>query len=105
MNKELIDVKDIESLYVDISSMIYNTKNDIKNQMNHSIISLYWNIGKKLFDEILQGKKAEYGKNLIGELSSRLTAEYGKGFEKSAVFKMVKFYEEFSDFEKVMTLS
>lgn len=105
MNKELIDIKDIESLYTDISGMIYNTKNSIKSQMNNSIISLYWNIGKKLSDEILQGQKAEYGKNLIGELSLRLTAEYGKGFEKSAVFKMVKFYEEFSDFEKVITLS
>lgn len=100
-----MNIKDIESLYTDISDMIYNTKNDIKNQMNNSIISLYWNIGKKLSDEILQGQKAEYGKNLIGELSLRLTAEYGKGFEKSSVFKMVKFYEEFSDFEKVMTLS
>ena len=105
MSKELMNIKDIESLYTDISDMIYNTKNDIKNQMNNSIISLYWNIGKKLSDEILQGQKAEYGKNLIGELSLRLTAEYGKGFEKSSVFKMVKFYEEFSDFEKVMTLS
>lgn len=105
MNKELIAIKDFESLYTDISGMIYNTKNDIKSQMNNSIISLYWNIGKKLSDEILQGQKAEYGKNLIGELSLRLTAEYGKGFEKSSVFKMVKFYEEFSDFEKVMTLS
>lgn len=105
MNKELMDIKDFESLYTDISGMIYSTKNDIKSQMNNSIISLYWNIGKKLSDEILQGQKAEYGKNLIGELSLRLTAEYGKGFEKSAVFKMVKFYEEFSDFEKVMTLS
>lgn len=105
MSKELMDIKDIESLYTDISGMIYNTKNDIKSQMNNSIVSLYWNIGKKLSNEILQGQKAEYGKNLIGELSSRLTAEYGKGFEKSSVFKMVKFYEEFSDFEKVMTLS
>ena len=62
-------------------------------------------MGKKLSDEILQGQKPEYGKNFIGELSSRLTVEYGKGFEKSSVFKMVKFYEEFSDFEKVMILS
>ena len=35
-------------------------------------------------------------------MSERLTAEYGKGFEKSSVFKMVKFYQEY---EKVATLS
>ena len=53
----------------------------------------------------MQGKKAEYGKNIIGDLSERLTAEYGKGFEKSSVFKMVKFYQEFPEYEKVATLS
>ena len=31
-------------------------------RVNTSVISLYWNIGKKLSDEVLQGKKAEYGK-------------------------------------------
>ena len=55
--------------------------------------------------KVLQGKKAEYGKNIIGDLSERLTAEYGKGFEKSSVFKMVKFYQEFPKYEKVATLS
>lgn len=74
-------------------------------RVNTSVISLYWNIGKKLSEEVLQGKKAEYGKNIIGDLSERLTAEYGKGFEKSSVFKMVKFYQEFSEYEKVATLS
>lgn len=38
-------------------------------------------------------------------MSERLTAEYGKGFEKSSVFKMVKFYQEFPEYEKVATLS
>ena len=86
---------------------------DINNHWNKEYVykrrlspsSLYWNIGKKLSDEVLQGKKAEYGKNIIGDLSERLTAEYGKGFEKSSVFKMVKFYQEFPEYEKVATLS
>lgn len=105
MNSNLIELKDIDGLYADISNMICKTKNAVMKQMNNSVISLYWNIGKKLTDEVLQGQKAQYGKNIIGELSDRLTVEYGKGFEKSSVFKMVKFYQEFSDYEKVATLS
>lgn len=105
MNSNLIELKDIDGLYTDISNMICKTKNAVMKQMNNSVISLYWNIGKKLTDEVLQGQKAQYGKNIIGELSDRLTVEYGKGFEKSSVFKMVKFYQEFSDYEKVATLS
>ena len=50
-------------------------------------------------------KKGWIWENIIGDLSNRLTAEYGKGFEKSSVFKMVKFYQEFPEYEKVATLS
>ena len=85
--------------------MIYDAKNEVMLRVNTSVITLYWNIGKKLSEEVLQGKKPEYGKNIIGDLSKRLTAEYGKGFEKSSVFKMVKFYQEFPEYEKVSTLS
>lgn len=30
---------------------------------------------------------------------------FRRGFEKSSVFKMVKFYQEFKEYEKVATLS
>ena len=87
MSEKLINVADVESVFSDISTMIYTAKNEVMMRVNSSVISLYWNIGKKLYDEVLQGKKAEYGKNIIGDLSNRLTAEYGKGFEKSSVLK------------------
>lgn len=100
MSEELMNVADVESVFSDISTMIYTAKNEVMMRVNTSVISLYWNIGKKLSDEVLQGKKAEYGKNIIGDLSERLTAEYGKGFEKSSVFKMVKFTRNFRNMKK-----
>ncbi len=45
------------------------------------------------------------GNLYLQKTSNRLTAEYGKGFEKSSVFKIVKFYQEFPEYEKVATLS
>ena len=105
MADELMTSEEVERLYVDISTMIHSAKHEVRKQMNDSIISLYWNIGRKLSDNVLQGEKAAYGKNIVGELSERLTIEYGKGFEKSSVFKMIKFYQEFGDYGKVATLS
>ena len=105
MSEELRNTTDVDTIFADISTMIYDAKNEVMLRVNTSVITLYWNIGKKLSEEVLQGKKADYGKNIIGDLSERLTAEYGKGFEKSSVFKMVKFYQEFQEFEKVATLS
>lgn len=105
MPEELLNTTDVETIFSDISTMIYDAKNEVMLRVNTSVITLYWNIGKKLSEEVLQGKKPDYGKNIIGDLSERLTAEYGKGFEKSSVFKMVKFYQEFPEYEKVATLS
>ena len=95
MSEELMNVADVESVFSDISTMIYTAKNEVMMRVNTSVISLYWNIGKKLSDEVLQGKKAEYGKNIIGDLSERLTAEYGKGFV--ATIDMVSFCRTVTD--------
>lgn len=97
MPEELMNGTDVETIFSDISTMIYDAKNEVMMRVNTSVITLYWNIGKKLSEEVLQGKKADYGKNIIGDLSERLTSEYGKGFEKSSVFKMVKFYQAFAE--------
>ena len=44
------------------------------------------------------------GKKLL-EVSKRLEQEYGSGFDKTSISRMIKFYQEFPDFEKVATLS
>jgi hypothetical protein len=49
--------------------MIYDAKNDVKKKINRSVITLYWNIGKVLSEDVLDGMKPEYGKNSIGEIS------------------------------------
>ena len=42
---------------------------------------------------------------MIEKISQRLTQEYGSGFNKSSVFRMIQFYQEFPDVDKVATLS
>lgn len=69
------------------------------------MLSLYWNIGRCLVIDILAREKAEYGKEIINEISTHLVNEYGKGFNRASVFRMIQFYQEYSDYEKVATLS
>ena len=66
---------------------------------------LYWNIGKNITESVLNNKKAEYGKSVIKELSKRLVINYGRGFSVANIFRMLKFYEYFCDYEKFSTLS
>ena len=60
---------------------------------------------KRLSVELTGNNKPEYGKKVVTEVSKRLEQEYGSGFDKTSISRMIKFYQEFPDFEKVATLS
>lgn len=93
-----------EKVYSDISSIIVSTKETVMRSINDSVIKMYWDIGRILYSDVLDGKNG-YGQDMVGQISERLTEEYGRGYDRSAVFRMIKFHQEFPDFEKVATLS
>jgi predicted nuclease of restriction endonuclease-like (RecB) superfamily len=66
---------------------------------------LYWHIGKRIRQDIIQSKRAEYGEEVIKSLAKELTAEYGKGFSRVAIIRMVQFYDNFPELEISSTLS
>lgn len=104
MKKEIIS-DNIDSIYDEINALIREKKTDVKKVVNDAIISLNWGIGKRLSEEFDGNNKPEYGKKVIEEVSRRLEQEYGSGFDKTSISRMIKFYQEFPDFEKVATLS
>ncbi len=94
-----------QKFYSDISGLIDKSKRSVQRAVNDAMVMLYWNIGKYLVCNVLEGNKAEYGQKVVEELARKLCLNYGKGFEKTALFRMIKFYREFPDAEKVATLS
>lgn len=105
MSTKIILPKNFDEIYGEINNLITDKKNVVKKAVNDTMLNLYWNIGQCLTEEILANEKAEYGKRLVAEISARLTSEYGKGFNRAALFRMIQFYQEFKDYEKVATLS
>ncbi len=73
--------------------------------VNAELVLLYWRIGKRIDDDILQNERAEYGKEIVSTLSAKLTAEFGKGFSKQNLLHCVRFVAAFPDAEIVSTLS
>lgn len=102
---EILNNKEIDNLYNKIAEKIETTKRNVALQINSEITMLYWNIGKEITEKILNYNKAEYGKSIISNLSKRLTIEYGRGYSKANIFRMIKIYECFSDFQIFSTLS
>ncbi|MBN1969652.1 MAG: hypothetical protein JXR48_12255 [Candidatus Delongbacteria bacterium] len=102
MNKIL----NINPLYKDLTDLIDNTKRQILVNINSNQVLLNWNIGKRIKSEILKDKRAEYGKQVVDALSKDLLNSHGKGYScRRNLFNMIKFYEEFKDYEIVQTLS
>jgi hypothetical protein len=60
---------------------------------------LFWNVGKRINEDILQNKRAEYGKRIVPTLLAQLETTYGKDFTLKNIRRMMKFAEEFPDLE------
>jgi predicted nuclease of restriction endonuclease-like (RecB) superfamily len=92
-------------LVADVRSMIEQTREGVARTVNAGMTLLYWRIGKRIQADILGNERAEYGKEILATLSQELTSEFGKGFSYSALTRMVRFAENFSEPSIVATLS
>jgi predicted nuclease of restriction endonuclease-like (RecB) superfamily len=89
----------------DIRQMIEDRRKLVALAVNAGLTMLYWEVGRRINQEILKGTRADYGKEILATLSQELSGSYGNGFSYSSLTRMVKFYESFPDEKIVATLS
>jgi len=94
-----------DNLIVDLRKMIEEARAAVACTVNAGLTMLYWRIGNRINQEILGGKRADYGKQILATLSQKLIQDYGNGFSYTALTRMVKFAESFPDANIVATLS
>lgn len=99
-------MKDIGNfpLFSDIELLINQSKQRVAIAINTEISMLYWNIGKRINEDILNNERAEYGKQVLLLLSEKLTGKFGKGWSEKHIRHCLKFFQTFSDEEIVSTL-
>ncbi len=56
-------------LFSDIKHLIETSKNNVAVSVNAEMTLLYWNIGRRINNEVLQNERAEYGKKIVATLS------------------------------------
>jgi len=93
-----------ELLFQEIRQLIDTAKQRAAVAINAEITMLYWQVGKCIQTEILQGQRAEYGKQIIIALSQQLTQIYGKGWGARQLRHCLHFAEIFPEREIVNTL-
>jgi len=94
-----------QALFNELSQLIEQSQLQVVVQVNSALTMLFWHIGGRINQNILQNKRADYGKQIVVTLSRQLTEKYGRNFEEKNLRRMLQFAEQFSDEQIVVTLS
>lgn len=91
-------------LLTELQAMIVAARREVAKTVNASLVTLHWNIGNRIRQDILQEKRAGYGEQVVDSLAKSLKHEFGSGFGKRNIFRMIRFSEVFPDFKIVSSL-
>lgn len=106
MEKELdILNKDEQYLLLELIKIIDTGKHQLAVRVNSGLVLMFWQVGSKVNEFVLNNKRAEYGKKIVVTLSRQLQEKYGRNFEERNFRRMIQFASDFQDFEIVVTLS
>jgi hypothetical protein len=92
-------------LFVDLSQIIEQGKNEVARQVNSTLTLVYWQVGKKINEHVLDNQRGAYGKQIVVTLSRQLENRFGRSFSEKNVRRMMQFAEIFTDVENLVTLS
>jgi predicted nuclease of restriction endonuclease-like (RecB) superfamily len=103
-NTNLLSISENE-LFNELSQLIEQSKQQVAVQVNSAVTILFWQVGNRINQEILQNKRAEYGKQIVPTVSAQLENKYGRNFTEKNVRRMIRFAEQFTDSQIVVTLA
>ncbi|HAC16136.1 MAG TPA: DUF1016 domain-containing protein [Bacteroidetes bacterium] len=106
MMSDINKIHPIESALIsDISTLIEQSQKQVVSQVNSSLSILFWKVGNRINEFVLEHKRAEYGKKIVVTLSRQLVDRFGRNFEEKNLRRMIQFAEVFNVFDNVVTLS
>lgn len=88
-------------LFLDVQHLIEETRNSVSQTVNAGLTVLYWNIGKRINEAVLENERAAYGKKIITTLSKQLVAEYGGSYKEKVYVELCNF----TKFIRILKLS
>ena len=88
-----------QNLYADVCHIIDETRTRVAVYVNAEVCMTNWQVGKRIKEDVLYNKRAEYGKQVVKNLSIRLTERYGKGWSYSTLQHCVRAAYTFTEAE------
>ena len=101
MTKEL--KKNHREDFAKIHQMITEAKSSVWQQVNRTLIQLYWSIGQYVSDKVAH---EDWGKGVVEALADYISTELPtiKGFSARNIWRMKQFYETYNDKEELSTV-
>ena len=98
----VITYKKTSNIIEDARTIINSTRSSAVRSVDFCRVQMYWNLGKRIFEEEQQGKeRADYGTYLIKNLANTLESEYGSGFGVRQLEQSRQCYDK----EKVLSVA
>ncbi|MBO4580899.1 MAG: DUF1016 family protein [Bacteroidales bacterium] len=100
-------MKDIEktttrnALFTDVCGIIDNARKRVAVYVNSEICLTKWHVGKRIKEDVLYNRRAEYGKQVVKHLAEQLTAKYGSGWGDKSLLHCLRAAETFTEDEIV----
>jgi predicted nuclease of restriction endonuclease-like (RecB) superfamily len=93
------------NLLRELAEIIESSQRQVAIHVNSGVVLMFWNIGNRVNEFVLNNQRAEYGKQIVVTLSRQLKTKYGNNFEEKNFRRMLQFADKFQDYENVVTLS
>ncbi len=88
----------------ELGQLIGAARHQVAATANAALTTLYWQIGRRVHSQVLEGQRAEYGARIVSALGRQLAARHGRGFDEKSLRHMVRFAQAFPDPEIVSAL-
>ena len=99
--QKVAELPESQLLYTDVCHIIDETRTRVAVYVNAEVCHTNWLIGKRIKEDILYNKRAEYGKQVVKNLSARLTEKYGRGWSDRTLLHCIRSAYTFTEEEIV----
>jgi len=97
-------VPGFKKLLSDVRAIIGTARGKVAQTVNIGLVFAYWSVGKRIRQDILKHRRAEYGERIVSALGRQLNKEFGQGFSEKSLRHMIRFTEAFPDYKIVSSL-
>lgn len=80
-----------------VSALIERAQSFAAAQVNSTLTLRNWYIGRTIDVAVLREGRAGHDQELVASLAQQLTARYGRGYDRTNLYRMVRFSQQFTD--------